>query len=172
MSDLLAGIEKQFNEVFVEKAPYQLPKKAKEWIIQYIPIIGLIFGVLGLLATLGLWRSAHVVNNLVDYSNQLSRYYGTGQTVHGLGFSFYATLIALLATSVLPILAYSGLKAGSKSRGWNLLFYGDIVSLVYGVFNAVYQGGIFGLISTLIGSAIGFYFLFQIRSHYTQKASD
>lgn len=172
MSDLISSIEKQFNEVFVEKAPYQLPKKVKDWIVAYLPILGLVFGVLGLLATLALWQSAHTVNTLVDYSNQLSKYYGTGQTVRGLGFSFYATLISLLATSVIPILAYPGLKAGSKTRGWNLLFYSDLISLVYGIFNAVYQGGIFGLISTLLGSAIGLYFLFQIRSHYIQKSSD
>ena len=172
MSNLLTNVEKQFNEVFVSKAPYQLPTKFKEWVVEYMPIIGVVFGVIGLFATLALWRSAHLVNEVVDFSNSLSKAYGLSQNVRGLGFSYYVAIASLFVTAIIPILAYPGLKAKSKSKGWNLLFYSALISLIYGVFNAIYQGGIFSLISTLIGSAIGLYLLFQIRSFYLGKKSE
>ena len=171
MSEQLAGLEKQLNDVFVTKAPYQLPEKAKKWIVEYSPIIGVVFGILGLLAAFGLWNAAHVTNSLVDYSNALSKAYGNGQTVSKLGVSFYLAFVALLATSIIPIVAYPGLKARSKAKGWNLLFISALVSLAYGILNAFYQGSVMSLLSTLLGSAIGLYILFQIREFYNGKKS-
>ena len=169
MSEKFAGLEKALDDVFVKKAPYQLPEKAKKWIVQYSPIIGLVIGVLGLLAALGLWNAAHAVNRLVDYANTLSRAYGTGETVKHLSVTFYVAFIALLATSAVHIIAYPGLKARSKAKGWNLLFYGALLGLVYDVFNAVYNGSVFGAVWALIPSVIGLYVLFQIRDHYNGK---
>ena len=171
MSEQLAGLEKTLDEVFVKKAPFQLPENSKKWIVEYSPIIGAVIGVLGLLSAWGLWGAAHVVNRLVDYSNAISSAYGVHETVQHLTFSFYIAFIALLAMSLVHIAAYPGLKARSKAKGWNLLFYGAIISLVYDVFNAVYYGSIFNIIGSLIGSAIGLYILFQIRSYYTGKVS-
>ena len=168
MSQQLAGLEKSLEQVFVKNAPYQLPEQAKKWIVRYSPIIGLIFGVLGLFATLALWNAAHLVTN---YTDTLYGNLGIDRPVKTLGFSFYIALISLLISSVISILAYPGLKAHSKARGWNLLFYSALISLIYGVFNAIYQGGVFSLVTTFIGSAIGLYFIFQIRSFYNGKIS-
>ena len=76
--------------------------------------------------------------------------------------------MALVAVQgVIYLLAYPGLKAHKKA-GWNYLFYGALLNVVYAVatlFND-YQGGS-SFVGGLIGSAIGFYLLFQVRSAYT-----
>jgi hypothetical protein len=143
----------------------------KKRIVKYMPIIGLVVGVLGLFAALALWNAAHAASTLVDYANELSKAYGTGETVKNVGVSFYLAFIMLLITSIIPIVAYSGLKAHSKTRGWNLLYISALLSLVYGVFNAFYYGSPMNLISTFIGSAISLYILFQIRSYYQATKS-
>ena len=162
----LQKLEDKLNPVLTKNAPFQIPENAKKWIVKYMPIIGLVIGVLGLFAALALWNAAHTASTLVDYANELSKTYGTGETVENIGVSFYLAFIMLLITSIIPIIAYPGLKAHSKSKGWNLLYISALLSLVYGVFNAIYYGSPMNLISTFIGSAISLYILFQIRSYY------
>lgn len=169
MSEPLSSLEAKLDEVFVKKAPWQLPEKAKKWIATYSPWFGLIGGVLGLLAALSLWRAGHEVDNLVNYANQLSKAYGGAVNTTHLGLSFYIALIALVAQSVVSIVAFPGLKARSKAKGWNLLFYAALVNVLYDVFRAVYYSSVSGFIGALIGTVISFYFLFQIRSQYTAK---
>jgi uncharacterized BrkB/YihY/UPF0761 family membrane protein len=169
----LKQLEETLKPVFTDKAPFQLPENAKKWIVEYGPIIGAVLGVLGIIASLSLWSAAHAVNNLVDYSNAISKAYGTGETVKSLGIFFYLSFILLIITSVISIVAYPGLKARSKTRGWDLLFLSAIVSLLYGVLDAAYSFDVMSLVSRLIGSALGLYILFQIRSYYmgTKKTS-
>lgn len=168
----LHKLEEKLNPMLTKNAPVQLPENAKKWIVKYMPIIGLVIGVLGLFAALALWNAAHAASTLVDYANELSKTYGNGQTVKNVGFTFYAAFIMLLITSIIPIVAYPGLKAQSKNKGWDLLYLSALISLFYGVFNALYYGSPMNLISTFIGSAISLYILFQIRSYYaaTKKA--
>lgn len=163
----LKQLEETLKPVFTEKALFQLPENAKKWIVEYGPIIGAVLGVLGIIASLSLWSAAHAVNSFVDYSNALSKAYGTGETVQNLGIFFYLSFVALIITSVISIVAYPGLKAKSKTRGWDLLFLSAIISLVYGVLDAAYSFAVMSLLSRLVGSAIGLYVLFQIRSYYT-----
>lgn len=165
----LRRLEDKLTPVLTKNAPYQIPENAKKWIVKYLPIINLIIGVLGLFSALALWSAAHASNNLVDYANELSKVYGTGETVKNVGVSFYLAFVMLLITSIIPIVAYSGLKAHSKTKGWDLLFLSALLSLVYGVFNAFYYGSPLNLISTFIGSAISLYILFQIRSYFLGK---
>ncbi len=167
----LDTIENKFEEAFVKKAPFQLPENAKKWIVQYSPYIGLVLGILGLWAALLLWRAAHRVNELIEGLDAFTRAYGvnTGVDEARLGVLFWLSFFALVAQSAVSIIAFPGLKERSKKRGWDLLFYSALFSLVYGVFNAFYDKSFMSLVSSLIGSVIGFYFLFQIRSYYTAK---
>ena len=162
----LKQLEDTLSPVFTKNAPVQLPENAKKWIVEYGPIIGAVLGIFGIIASLSLWSAAHTVNRLVDYSNAISKAYGTGETVKSLGIFFYLSFASLIITSVISIAAYPGLKARSKSRGWDLLFLSAIISLIYSVLNAAYSFSFFNLLSSLVGSAIGLYFLFQIRSYY------
>lgn len=168
----LNGIEEKLNKALVKDAPFQIPENAKKTIVQYLPIINLILGVVTLWGAWALWRWAHAANRLVDYANELSRALGTTEVAKTsrLSLMLWIGLIVLAVEGVLFVAAYPGLKARSKS-GWNLLFYAALLNAVYGVVVAFtdYGSGIGSIIGSLIGTVIGLYFLFQIRSHYTGK---
>jgi hypothetical protein len=122
---------------------------------------------------MALWRAAHYVDTLNDAIGRAYRDYGLKNTAvdttADLSISFWLAWLSLLAQAVISIVAFPGLKIRSKKRGWDLLFYSAVISLVSGVLYALYDSSITSLISRLIGSAIGFYFLFQIRSYYLGK---
>ena len=168
MEALLGKLENVLAPIFKGLPP--LPKNVKEWFVKAWPILALVFGVLQLLAAWSLWHVGHLVNNLVNYANQLSNIYGTGVIVHNLGFFYWVSLIVLVLDAVILLAAYPGLKARSK-RGWNMLFLGSLINVVYGIFTAFDSGygNVGKLIMALIGSAIGFYFLFQVSSYYTSN---
>ncbi len=162
------SLEKKLDEVLVKKAPVQLPENAKKWIVEYSPYFGLAFGIIGLLMTLGFWGAGHTVNNFASNVDALNRAYGIETTVStpSLGITFWLALLALLGWSIINIVAFPGLKARSKAKGWNLLFYSTLVYALYDVFNAVYSSDIFSMIFPLVGIVVSLYFLFQIRSYY------
>ncbi len=166
------ALENKLDEALVKNAPVQLPENAKKWIVTYNPYITLVIGILGLLAAWGLWGAAHAVNDVVNTIDSAYRAYGIDTKLTrdaNLGISFWIAWLSLLVQSVIMIAAYPGLKVRSKKRGWDLLFYGAIISLISGVFYGVYDSSIFSIIMRVIGSVIGFYFLFQVRSYYTGK---
>ena len=144
-----------------------MPENGKKTLVEWFPWISLVFGVLSLLAVLSFWRTAHAVDRLIDYSNAFSRAYGTGTVSNNLGLFFYLTLAVAFVTGLLGVVAFSGLKARSKKKGWNLLFLSQLVSLGAGILGAFsdYRYGA-GIIGTLLGAAIGFYLLYQVRSYY------
>ncbi len=78
----------------------------------------------------------------------------------------WLSIAVLVVEALLYIAAFNPTKARKKS-GWDLLFYALLVNVAYGIVVAfTYYGGIGRLLGSLIGSAIGFYFLFQIRASY------
>jgi uncharacterized BrkB/YihY/UPF0761 family membrane protein len=165
MADI-KGLEKSLNEVFGEKAP-KLPEGGKKFLVEYSPylvIIGAIFSALG---AWGLWNSARTVNGLVNWANELSKAYG-GETVATSHFTVWVWLgIAfMLINAVLYFMAYSPLKARLK-KGWDYIFYAALLSVAYSVVSLFIDGRGFGtFLGSLIGSAIGLWLLFQIRSAY------
>lgn len=163
----LSGLETKLEEVFVKKAPFQLPQNGKKWIVQWSPWINLVLGLLTLWAAKALWDLGHTVNTLVGYLNDLSVAYGGNTASPELGVFYWVSLIVLIAEAVLMLAAVPGLMKRSKSRGWNLVFLGALANIAYGVFYLFTdQGGVGSFISSLIGSAIGLYILFQIREYY------
>lgn len=165
-------LEKKLDELLVKKAPVQIPESGRKVIVEWSPWINLALGILGLIASWYLWEAAHRVNQLVDAINTTFYTDVYGATpVAKLGFMFWLSLIALIASSVIMLAAVPGLRDRSKTKGWNLAFYAVLLNLVYGV---VYlfadQGGAFSrFIWVLITTTLGLYVLFQIRSHFTDK---
>jgi hypothetical protein len=166
MSSALESLEKNLDEVFEKNAP-PLSDGAKKWIVQYLPYINLVLGIVTLLAAWGLYNAAHTVNTLVDYANSLTAVSGVTTKVDHLNFTVWLALAVLAVEALLYIAAFPGTKARKKS-GWNLLYYALLVNVVYGII-AVFTdyGGAGRLIGSVIGSAIGAYFLFQIRPAYS-----
>jgi hypothetical protein len=169
--EALKGLETKLSDVFVKNAPFQLPAAAKKWIVQYLPYINLLLGFLSLLAAWTLYRWATVADNLVNYANELNRAFGGDAVapVERLTAIVWLSIIVIAIEGVLYVLAFSPTKARKKS-GWDLLFLALLVNVVYGVVVTFTDyGGPSNLLSTLISTVIGLYFLFQIRDAYNHK---
>lgn len=172
MSSVISKIESELNNVFVKKAP-PLPEGGKKFIVQWAPIITLIIGVLSLLSALSLWRWASATSGFVNYAKDLCRTYAVDgcSTVSSSRWSvmIWLSIFIIIVQAVLYIAAYSALSAHKKS-GWDKLFYASLISVAYAVvslFSA--YSGVGGFVGSLIGAAIGFYLLFQVRNSYLDK---
>ena len=125
----------------VQKAPFQIPDDAKEWIVKFSPWIAVVLLVITLpavLLALGLGAA------LVPF----------GTVVPGFAYVW----ILLLAHVVLLVLALPGLFA-RKMSSWKLVFYARIVSIV----SSLLSGAI---VSAVLGGLISLYVLFQIRDKF------
>ena len=129
----------------VKKAPFQIPEGGREIIVRFGPWITLIL----LILTLPLLLFA----------------LGIGAVFIPFGGIGYASGFGVLTIFViveigLMIAALPGLFA-RKMAGWRLLFYSQLVSIVYNVLSGSIVGGLlFGLISL--------YILFQVRPLYNE----
>ncbi len=123
-----------------------MPKNGREVLVKIAPVISLIFGILGILvgiSGLGILTVFSPFAFLGGYGG-----YGTG---------FVVALIYLVGSALL-LMSYPGLKA-HKYKGWKLLFWSEVVSLIGGLVSMA-------IISAIIGALIGFYLIYQIRSYY------
>src|SRR5258708_2310004 len=170
MVSALSPLEAKLGELY--KSVPNLPENWRKSLSDFMPWLALIVGVLSLLAAWGVWGAGMIVNSAVSYTNALNSYYRP-PTVATAGWTLWLwlALITILAEGVLYLLAFPALRA-HKKMGWDLLFYGALVNLAYAivVIFAFPVDGVGRLIGSLIGSAIGFYFLYQIRSYYAHKA--
>jgi hypothetical protein len=127
----------------VKKAPFQIPDGGREWIVKFGPWITVVLLILTLpilLFALGLGTI------LIPFG-------GLG---YATGFGVLTLVVALEIG--LMIAALPGLFA-RKMSGWMLLFYSQLVSIVYSILmGAIVSGLLFGLISL--------YILFQVRPLY------
>ncbi|MGA3150112.1 MAG: hypothetical protein ABSD10_00630 [Candidatus Saccharimonadales bacterium] len=163
--DTLNKLENWLASVY--KGTPKLRSESKKSIVNLWPVVALVLGALQLIAAYELWHWGHRVNQVANLVNSITQYYGGSNLGVHLNAFYWASLVAVLIDGVILLAAYSGLKKRQKS-GWNLLFYGTLLNLVYGVFSAFNNyGGVGSLILQIIVSAIVFYFLFQIRDQYT-----
>jgi hypothetical protein len=141
-----------------KKAP-ALPKQWTDLIVNFAPwlallggILGLLFGVMGILASLSLFGLIAAVAPLGVYG-----------ATYGPQYIFAAVVAAviLLLTGVLSLLAYPALKA-RKEKGWNLLFY----ILLLGIVSTIASLNVFSIVVGLVFAAIEYYFLYQIKAYY------
>src|SRR5687768_3853829 len=128
----------------VTKAPFQLPANAREWIVKFGPWITVVLIILFLpllLVALGLGAV-------------LTPFGGVG---YAAGFCIMT--IVLIIELGLMVAALPGLFA-RKMAGWTLLFYSQLVGIVYNVLTGNVVGG-------LLMGLIALYILFQVRTKYT-----
>ena len=134
-------------EQWFSQAP-SLPTNAKETLVKYMPIIALIFGIIGILLSLAGIAALTVLAPLA-----------VATSVHGYGGGFLAAIF-WLASSVLLLAAYSGTKT-RKISGWNMLFWSEVVYLVGSLVSL-------NILQGIISALIGFYLLYQIKPFYTR----
>lgn len=129
----------------VKKAPFQIPDAGREWIVKFGPWITVVLLILTLpilLVALGIGAV----------------FMPFGGIGYAAGFGFLT--IVVIVEIGLMIAALPGLFA-RKMAGWRLLFYSQLVSIVYNVLSGSIVGGLlFGLIAL--------YILFQVRPLYQE----
>ena len=146
----------------------KLPKGFTDFLVQIAPWVTLLGGIFSIYSAYVIWKWAHLSNGLVDYANSISQLYG-GEAVadERLTVMLWVGMAVLGVMGVIYLMAFSPLKE-KKKKGWDLLFLATIVNIVYGVvmlFSDYSYGG--GIVGTVLGALIGWYFLFQIRDYYT-----
>ena len=163
--------EKTLSSLFKDLPP--LPAVGKENIVKIMPWIALIFGVLQVLAGYWVWRLANAADRVADLVSTYSAYY-TVPATHLGAFDravIYVGAVVLLISGVIGIMAYKPLVARLRS-GWDLMFLAALINLAYAVLAIFIDGRGFGsFIMSLLGSAVGFYLLFQIKSAYSKKSA-
>jgi hypothetical protein len=156
--------EEQLNMAFTQKFPYQLPDSVRATIVKITPWLTLAGGVFSLIAVLGLYNAAVYVDRINSYVYMTYPYtYPAAATISPL---IWVSLLIMLLEAIIFFIAFPGLRTRKKS-GWNWLYWVSLLNVVYAV-SYLFVGYNFGsLISSLLFSAVGLYFLFQIRSYYT-----
>jgi len=162
----LQSTEDQLNNVFKGLPP--LPADARKSLVNAWPWLALIFGVLQLAAAWALWRATRVVDVIGDYVNTLSLAL-TGQET-GLSSTdktvMYLGIGLLVVDAVILLMAFPELQKRT-ARGWRLLFVGSLLNVAYAVLQLFITGhGVGNFLFSLLGSAVGFYLLFQVREYY------
>lgn len=127
-----------------------LPSNIRELLVSIAPWLTLIFGVLMLLTGIG-------GLGLFTALSPLTAMYG------GVGYSAFLVVssVVVIVQGVIMLLAFSPLKK-RVTRGWNLLLWSEVLS----VLSSVVSLRVGSVVSAIIGAAIGFYFLFQMKSYY------
>jgi hypothetical protein len=130
----------------VDHSPIQLPALVRHAIVQYGPWVLVVVGLFWLQAILLLFRIG------------LFGMTALSQFGPGLTSTFAFETIFVVIELALLVMALPGLFK-RQIVGWNSALVLVLVSLVYNVYRA-------SLINGLLTAVLGFYVLFQIRSHY------
>lgn len=135
---------KQMEEWFAKLPP--LPSNWKEVIVTITPWLALVFGVIGVLGSLA----------AVGVLTFLAPFVVLGGGVGVASGGIMGALLGLVASALL-VMAFPGTR-DRKMAGWRWLFWSEVVSVVSAVVSVAAAG--------IVGALIGFYILFQIKSHY------
>lgn len=123
-----------------------LPQSIKEFIVVVVPWLALIFGVLGVLASLSAF----------GISTFFSPFVALGGGV-GLATGLIFSSIIGLVESIMMLVAFPSLLK-RRANGWTLLFWAEVLAVVAALVSVSASGVIVAL--------IWFYFLYQIKPHY------
>lgn len=143
-------LEDTLELYLVKKAPFQLPKNAKDLIVQFAPWATIIIMVIAIPAVL-------LVLGLGALVAPFSIFLGPAGAV-SYSINYVLSALILAVTIVLELMAIPGLFARSR-RGWRLLYYSALLGLVSNLFS-------FHIVNGIISALIGLYFLFQVREYY------
>ncbi len=142
----LGKLEDTLETYLVDKAPFQLPDGAREFIVKYGPWFALVM----LILSLPMLLLAFGLGALVAPFALL------GGVQAGVGFGF--TMIFSVAMLVIEAIAIPGLFK-RKLSAWRLMYYASLVGGVQALVS-------FNLGGLVIGTGLSLYILFQIKSLY------
>lgn len=164
----LQKAEESLAKLFKDLPP--LPESSREGLAKVWPWLALIGGVLQLWAAWLLWDLINWADRATDIADTLSAYY-TDFIIGPSGFEktvMYLGIVLLLVNAVILLTAFPKLKLRLRA-GWNLIFLVGLLNLVYGVLQIfTFQRGFGSFILSLLGSAIVFYLLFQVKEKFNK----
>ncbi len=149
-NSMLRTLEETLNEYLGKKAP-TIPTNWKEIIVKFVPY----------LALLGVILSIPAILALVGLGTLLAPFGIVGGLAAGrpfLGFGYITSIIFLIVTLVLEIMALPGLF-GRKKQGWTYSYYATLIGAVQNIIT-LNIGGL------LIGTLLSLYVLFQVKEYY------
>ncbi len=160
--EAVKNIEKSIEKAFKD-LPH-LPESSREGLAKVWPWLALIGGIVQLLAAWSLYRLA----DWADATVSLAAYYRVDVGPSSFDKTVIYLGVAVLAVeAVILLMAYPKLKNRQRA-GWDLLFLAALVNVAYSVVQIfTYDRGFGSFLFGLIGSAIGFYLLFEIKSKFT-----
>ncbi len=123
-----------------------LPKNVNQFIVAITPWFALIFGVLGVIASLAAFGIIGAVSPLAAVG------YGVGTVTSSM-----ITVVIAIASSILMVIAVPSLFS-RKEMGWMMLFWSEALGVISSIVSLQIGG--------LVGAFIGFYILYQIKSYY------
>lgn len=147
-----------------------LPKETKKGLASIWPWLALIAGILQLVAAWGLYDWARTWGNAINELNRFAASFGVDTGRSGFTVWVWIAIVVLVIDAVILLAAFPKLQKKQKA-GWDLLFLAALINLAYGLVSLFIdeRGGIGSLFFALLGSAIGFYLLFQVREHFGGK---
>jgi hypothetical protein len=168
----LDKLESILDENLNKKAPVKLPADWRKAIVANIWWVALVVGLLQLWAVWELWDRAQAVSEFAYYANNVSRAMGVSDAVDGPNLLFHLATILMAGSALAWLLASPALKEGRK-MGWDMLFYGLLLNLGYGVARMFsgHGGGFDDLLWAVVTFVIGAYVLFQVRDRFTDKGA-
>jgi len=140
----LGGLEASIEKI--NKGLPGLPDSAKEWIVKVLPWLILIGAIISLPAIIAIFGLGSLFGSVAYWGGLYS------------GTTFYITWVLMLIVFILEIAAIGPLLKRSKA-GWNLIFYGALITALSNLISL-------SIASLIIGLVIELYILFQIRSYY------
>ena len=142
---MLVDLENKINFYATEKVP-QLPEKVRAILVKinpYLILISVVFSVPAILAALGLGAVLAPIGLFGEVNT---------------GFHFSLGLLFTIVVLVLEIMALPGLFK-NKRKAWELMFYTTLINAIYALVSL-------SLGTLIIGTALSWYFWFQIREYY------
>ncbi len=168
--EIVQRADAKLSGVFKGMPP--LSNDAREGLAKAWPWIALVFGILQLLAAYSLWRLTQYVSILNDLAQSLGTYSGYNVGISSFDkIMIYLGVIVLALDAVILLLAFPKLRARQRA-GWDLLFLGVLLNVVYAVVVLFVNGrGVGSFIMNLIGSALGFYLLYQVKDKFVGRST-
>ena len=147
----LPGLEGFFDTYLHLKAPFQLPAKAREFIVKYGPWISLVLLIIAAVTIIPLLVLA------LGLTVVTLPFQAAAGTVHTTGMGYVQILIGLVTMVMQGIAIPALLKR--KLSGWRMIYYASLLSALGSLLSL-------NIVSLIIGLAISMYILFQIREYY------
>ena len=142
----LGRLESTLEVYFVDKAPFQLPAGAKEFIVKYGPWITLILLILTLPALLLAFGLGALVARFAFLGGLQAG------VSYGVGMIFSAVILVMEAFAIPGLLK-------RKLGGWRLMYWAALLGAVENLIS-------FNLGGLIIGTLLSLYIIFQVKSYY------